>query len=621
MDKYFFLISVVVVSIPITCLAQESVNNKNAPMFLLRNNTTDKNSIFEVSEDTWKSFNEEQTHINLKKLCSIACYAEKEFDSLHIHKNEDLLLSYQLQHLYRRAWWIILKYFDKKVYQDEITEHWKNTLKNNGTHYPLLLEIDLQKIATKEEILFLRTESRKIIENSIDLMLFNSFCLRLAYNCTRDNTLFYGDDEIKMLERFITRVDVNSLSGTYVIGLAESTLNTIYLHRNPKKGLESSSVTPLSPLEMSKLGPIVFLSDAALKAIVDAQADYEDKLKKVSELVVDEKGRIKIIAVIGSTNEDQQIRTQYFEVLNQYYLNLQSELIRKGGFAPVWNHEISSPKENEAIRKLLQSTNLEVKQYALQLVERSHARSLLFELLKICSEKEQLPNEEVFFPSLYHFEVYRLLGILGDAKTIRTLEHIRQSDMISAECKEDAALAIADIKRHLSEHQRQKQNWLDLRRSVREKKIFVIGEMIDMDKPDPEPVSPEGFRNWETTDGLFKTMAKFISLKDVKNKLGKVTDQDVVLLRQDGKEVSIEYSALRVIDHEYIRQQLEPFRDWSTVDGKLGINAKLLHKFDTEIILQESDGITTTVLTDQLSEPDKEYLKQISISPHSKYVF
>ncbi|MDR2346500.1 MAG: hypothetical protein LBE18_10565, partial [Planctomycetaceae bacterium] len=62
---------------------------------------------------------------------------------------------------------------------------------------------------------------------------------------------------------------------------------------------------------------------------------------------------------------------------------------------------------------------------------------------------------------------------------------------------------------------------------------------------------------------------------------------------------------------------------WISTDNniELKLKAKLLGKFDKEIIVQESDGINTTLKIESLSKSDKEYLKQIPISPHSKYVF
>jgi hypothetical protein len=95
----------------------------------------------------------------------------------------------------------------------------------------------------------------------------------------------------------------------------------------------------------------------------------------------------------------------------------------------------------------------------------------------------------------------------------------------------------------------------------------------------------------------------------------------VQLLRNDNKTVTIELSALRSIDKEYIRQQLEPEREWISADSNLKLKAKLLGKFDKEVIVQEADGINTAINIESLSDLDKEYLKQIPLSPHSKYVF
>jgi hypothetical protein len=53
------------------------------------------------------------------------------------------------------------------------------------------------------------------------------------------------------------------------------------------------------------------------------------------------------------------------------------------------------------------------------------------------------------------------------------------------------------------------------------------------------------FRNWKSTDGLFETHAKFISL-DKKN--------DVTLEKENGKKTTIEFSALQKIDQNYVKE-------------------------------------------------------------------
>ena len=55
----------------------------------------------------------------------------------------------------------------------------------------------------------------------------------------------------------------------------------------------------------------------------------------------------------------------------------------------------------------------------------------------------------------------------------------------------------------------------------------------------------KGFRQWQSTDGLFKTTAKFIS-----SEKGEVT-----LEKADGKQTTIELSALRAEDQEYVKEQ------------------------------------------------------------------
>jgi hypothetical protein len=58
----------------------------------------------------------------------------------------------------------------------------------------------------------------------------------------------------------------------------------------------------------------------------------------------------------------------------------------------------------------------------------------------------------------------------------------------------------------------------------------------------------KGFRTWQSTDKLFKTNAKFISLDK-----GEVT-----LEKADGKRTTIELSVLRKEDQDYVKEQLAP---------------------------------------------------------------
>jgi hypothetical protein len=59
------------------------------------------------------------------------------------------------------------------------------------------------------------------------------------------------------------------------------------------------------------------------------------------------------------------------------------------------------------------------------------------------------------------------------------------------------------------------------------------------------PLIPQ-LREWQSTDGLFKTTAKFIALE--KN--------DVVLEKHDGKRTTIELNVLRKTDQDYVKTQI-----------------------------------------------------------------
>ncbi|MDR2344570.1 MAG: hypothetical protein LBE18_00740, partial [Planctomycetaceae bacterium] len=257
--------------------------------------------------------------------------------------------------------------------------------------------------------------------------------------------------------------------------------------------------------------------------------------------VLTESGRANLISLIGSDQRKAEFRgdtyryNNYRELpytaLNEYYNNLNFNKRSKLGFTPIRILVISAPIENDALRKLLQSTDIEVKRYGLELIYVVNAKSLLPDLLKHATDKEQViapssgitlpPTDPNFNRREYHFTLYGLLGKFGNQRTIKSLEQLRQSDKISAEAKEDADLAIELIKKNLDEEKRSKQSWLDWRRELREKKVVMIGgESMDFDKPDPEPISPEGFRKWETSEGLFKTTAKFVGLKEIKDKAG-----------------------------------------------------------------------------------------------------
>ncbi|MDR1291358.1 MAG: hypothetical protein LBK06_09155 [Planctomycetaceae bacterium] len=332
-----------------------------------------------------------------------------------------------------------------------------------------------------------------------------------------------------------------------------------------------------------------------------------------------------------ATYRYNEFRELPFDILRIYY----NENQKQKNINPIekyfpTNHDVKlSPVEIDAIRKLLKSSDDSVKEIGLELVEIIGGRSLLPTLLEMINDEKQIKSKSFFRPisrdgkptrlKEYNFEIFNLISHLGNAGTLNTLKNLTTKDM-STETKNDLYLAIEMIQNKINRKEHERQFWFDKRRQIREGKLLAPSDSlyrIDIDKPDPESVSPEGYRNWETKDGLFKTMAKFVGLQDN----AAIKSKDVKLLRQDGKEVAIELSALLATDREYIRQQLTPLRDWTTSDSELKLKAKLFAKFDDEIIVQESDGINTRIKIETLSDTDKEYLKQVPLSPHSKYVF
>jgi hypothetical protein len=72
-------------------------------------------------------------------------------------------------------------------------------------------------------------------------------------------------------------------------------------------------------------------------------------------------------------------------------------------------------------------------------------------------------------------------------------------------------------------------------------------EILDaVKKAEKDVPHPSDYRNWQSTDKLFKTNAKFISLDN----------GDVTLEKTDGKRTTIELSVLRDIDQRFIKEQL-----------------------------------------------------------------
>jgi hypothetical protein len=61
-------------------------------------------------------------------------------------------------------------------------------------------------------------------------------------------------------------------------------------------------------------------------------------------------------------------------------------------------------------------------------------------------------------------------------------------------------------------------------------------------------IAYKGFRDWQTKDNLFNATAKFISL----------SKGNVTIEKENGKRATIELSALRKVDQDYVEEQLAP---------------------------------------------------------------
>jgi hypothetical protein len=64
----------------------------------------------------------------------------------------------------------------------------------------------------------------------------------------------------------------------------------------------------------------------------------------------------------------------------------------------------------------------------------------------------------------------------------------------------------------------------------------------------------KGFREWQTNDGLLKVTAKLIS----------ADNKEIKLEKEDGKQLTIELSAFRQEDQDYVKRQLAPKQEKTT---------------------------------------------------------
>ncbi|MDR1485312.1 MAG: hypothetical protein LBT09_10870, partial [Planctomycetaceae bacterium] len=498
----------------------------------------------ELNSADWNNLCQNISPENFKITRQVLAKYENELNS-ELSKTNKFYAGY-LRREYRITWSILAKYAQNEKYRNSIKQQWQKIIKNlddvccvellNICYYP-----DTNKYATADDITHLKNRSWDFIEKTSDIYLFDSFCQNLRYSNELTKKLLDGVDDLKRLEKLMKRIDTSNPAGKRAMEVANYSCNIMRIYIDQSYGIPSWVVTPLTFEELIELEPLRYLSDEEVakrdKEKADAKAAFETKLKNASELVKTEKGRIEIIRTINSPNEIQKLKETYYIALKEYYLNKRDEIYRSTDLSFI-HYDVVTSNEKSELRKLLYSKDQILQWHALTFISTVEIRDLVPDLLVLAAEKEQIPDGTLvaapsftpgpnFKPRSYHSFVYRLLGRLGNQRTIKPLEQLRQSNKISTELKKDAVLAIEDIKRHIDEQNNAKKYWLNLRRDVREKKVVVAGRIIDIDKPDPEPISPEGFRKWETSDGLFKTTAKFVGLKEIKDKAGKITDKDV----------------------------------------------------------------------------------------------
>jgi hypothetical protein len=123
------------------------------------------------------------------------------------------------------------------------------------------------------------------------------------------------------------------------------------------------------------------------------------------------------------------------------------------------------------------------------------------------------------------------------------LAHERRVQLTLRQLLEDATKELEKFIHNAYERKpRADQELIDLLEKYEYPLIDRIKLLCDLNIP------YKGFRNWESKDRLFRATAKFISLEK----------DEVYLEKSDGKKTSIELSALRKEDQDYVKKQLEP---------------------------------------------------------------
>jgi hypothetical protein len=215
--------------------------------------------------------------------------------------------------------------------------------------------------------------------------------------------------------------------------------------------------------------------------ITKQRKQFKEMTKECYEFVTSITGRTTLIDRLGTSIEvnfesngffSKDFRDFIFDTLNNYYRTYPDKESEKLLGDSVWYPERVVSTEIDSLRKLLQSNDLQTKEYAMHIIETSNGRSLVLDLLKLCTDKEQVTQkEQIVLESVspnsdrrqsiksgkYHFMVYYLLGKLGDMKTLEFLVKLKSALSILPEIIEDIDLAIENIKKHIAENDRLKK--------------------------------------------------------------------------------------------------------------------------------------------------------------------
>jgi hypothetical protein len=132
----------------------------------------------------------------------------------------------------------------------------------------------------------------------------------------------------------------------------------------------------------------------------------------------------------------------------------------------------------------------------------------------------------------------------------------------------------------------------------------ILDAVKEMEKDAPPPTD---FRTWQTSDGLFKAKAKFVSSEN----------NEVTIEKENGQRETLPFDEMRWSDKNFVRYQLalaeakQPpvLRTWRSSDGEHEIKATYVSGDAKTIYLKREDGTTIEVEVALLAAEDQEYVQ------------